>query len=152
MSSESYGDLAIVLGILAGVLLVYALAVKGRFAVYRATHPYTREEIRRLQKDSVKKSQFAVTGRVAEQLAPLLPAFMSNFNPRDARFLGSPVDFVVFDGLCEGDVTEIVFVEVKTGDSADLSKAERQIRRAVEEGRVRFERFETMGDGFVNGE
>ena len=58
------------------------------------------------------------------------------YEPGDARFLGSPVDFVVFAGLRETDeVSEIVFVEVKTGRSK-LSRREQSVRQAVEEGRV----------------
>ncbi|MEE8134938.1 MAG: Holliday junction resolvase-like protein, partial [Gemmatimonadales bacterium] len=52
------------------------------------------------------------------------------FDPRDARFLGSPVDLVVFDGLSEGKVRRVVFVEVKTGQS-HLSGRERQVRDVV---------------------
>jgi predicted Holliday junction resolvase-like endonuclease len=64
---------------------------------------------------------------------PYLPAF--EFNPKDARFLGRPVDFVVFDGLDEGDLRQIVFVEVKTGGSK-LTSRERLIRDAIRDGRV----------------
>ena len=64
---------------------------------------------------------------------PYLPDFP--YNPKDARFLGSPIDFVVFDGLSEGQVKNIVFVEVKTRVSA-LSTRERRIRDAVQSGRV----------------
>jgi predicted Holliday junction resolvase-like endonuclease len=70
---------------------------------------------------------------VFEQLVPWLPDF--TFDPRDARFLGSPVDFVVFDGLSTGEVRRVVFVEVKTG-SADLSSRERRVRDAIRNGRV----------------
>ncbi len=72
-------------------------------------------------------------GRVFEQLVPYLPEFP--FNPKDARFLGSPVDFVVFDGLDDGQVRRIVFVEVKTAAS-DLSTRERRVRDAIRSGRV----------------
>ncbi len=77
-----------------------------------------------------------VAGKATEHLAPLLPGF--EFDPRDARFLGSPIDFIVFDGLSEGEVQEIVFVEIKTGPSAALSTRERLVREAVDSGRVRF--------------
>lgn len=53
------------------------------------------------------------------------------YEPRDASFLGKPGDYVVFDGLDDGELREIVFVEVKTGQSG-MSK----IRRAVRDGRV----------------
>lgn len=68
-----------------------------------------------------------------EQLVPHLPDF--EFNPKDARFLGQPVDFVVFDGLDEGELRRIVFVEVKTGESK-LTTRERQIREAIRQGRI----------------
>jgi len=51
-------------------------------------------------KDAVKKSKAVVAGKVAEQIAPFLPEF--KYNPKDARFIGSPIDFIVFDGLDEG--------------------------------------------------
>ena len=67
-------------------------------------------------------------GKVSEQLLPYLPGF--RFNPKDARFLGSPVDLVVFDGLAEGELRGVWFLEVKTGN-AGLSGRERQVRDAI---------------------
>jgi len=86
-----------------------------------------------IRRDAVQRSVAVTTGKVFEQLIPWLPDF--RFNPRDARFLGSPVDFVVFDGLSDGQVRRVVFVEVKTGDS-DLSTRERRVRDAVRAGNV----------------
>jgi predicted Holliday junction resolvase-like endonuclease len=57
------------------------------------------------------------------------------FNPRDARFLGSPVDLIVFDGLADDEVRRVVLVEVKTGN-AGLTSRERLVRDAVRAGRV----------------
>jgi len=108
----------VLLGVLIGLLvaLVAFLAWKGRYT-------------RAVRADAIVRSQAVITGRVSEQLLPFLPGF--GFNPKDARFLGSPVDFVVFDGLDEGALRRVVFVEVKTGD-ADLSPRERQVRDAVQ--------------------
>ena len=88
---------------------------------------------RAVRQDAIQRSLAVTTGKVYEQLVPYLPD--SPFNPRDVRFLGSPVDFVVFDGLSDGNVTRIVFVEVKTG-AAELSTRERRIRDAVQDSRV----------------
>jgi predicted Holliday junction resolvase-like endonuclease len=90
---------------------------------------------RTVRRDAVRRSEAVTTGKVVEQLVPYLPDFP--FNPRDARFLGSPVDLVVFDGLSGGDVRRVVFVEVKTG-GAQLTARERRVRDAVEAGRVAF--------------
>lgn len=73
---------------------------------------------------------------MTEHLVPWFSDF--RYDPSDARFLGSPVDFIVFNGLSEGDLKELVIVEVKTGSSL-LSSRERAVARIIEEGRVRFE-------------
>src|SRR4051812_30948091 len=79
--------------------------------------------------DAVLRSQAVTAGKVHEQLVPYLPDFP--YNPKDVRFLGSPVDLVVFDGLAVGELRRIVFLEVKTGRAA-LSARERQVRDVVE--------------------
>lgn len=89
-----------------------------------------------IREDTLRRSQSVVAGKATEHLAPLLPGF--EFDPRDARFLGSPIDFLVFDGLSDGEIREIVFVEIKTGPSAALTSRERRVRDAVDRGRVRF--------------
>lgn len=81
-----------------------------------------------IRKDAVERSQAVTAGKVHEQLVPYLPDFQ--FNPKDARFLGSPVDLVVFDGLDEGQVRRVVFLEVKTGASA-LTERQRQVRDVI---------------------
>src|SRR6185369_10174397 len=67
---------------------------------------------RRVRRDAAHLSRAVTRGQIYEQLVPYLPDF--EFNPKDAVFLGRPVDFVVFDGLDEGEVRRVVFVEVKT--------------------------------------
>jgi predicted Holliday junction resolvase-like endonuclease len=58
------------------------------------------------------------------------------YNPRDARFIGSPIDIIVFNGLEDGVMHEIVFLEIKTGEGAALSQKQRQIRDAILDKRV----------------
>jgi predicted Holliday junction resolvase-like endonuclease len=113
-------DLA--LGILIGALAVWVYVLLWKVG-------YTQ----RVREDAVQRSLVVTAGKVHEQLIPYLPAFP--YNPKDARFLGSPVDLVVFDGLAEGRVRRIVFVEVKTG-GAGLTGRERMVREAVREGEV----------------
>lgn len=82
-----------------------------------------------IREDAVQRSLAVTAGKVHEQLVPYLPEF--GFNPKDARFLGSPVDLVVFDGLAAGDVKRVVFLEVKTGGSP-LTTRERQVRDVID--------------------
>ena len=102
------------------------------------------EEADAARKDGAKRSRSVSLGKAVEHLVPFMPDFP--YDPGDSRFLGSPVDFVVFAGLRGTDeVDEIVFVEVKTG-KGKLSRREQSVRRAVEEGRVywREERIGTV--------
>ena len=82
-----------------------------------------------IRENAVQRSLAVTAGKVHEQLVPYLPEF--GFNPKDARFLGSPVDLVVFDGLAAGAVRRVVFLEVKTGGAA-LTTRERQVRDVIE--------------------
>ena len=82
-----------------------------------------------IRENAVQRSLAVTAGKVHEQLVPYLPEF--GFNPKDARFLGSPVDLVVFDGLAAGDVKRVVFLEVKTG-GAPLTTRERQVREVID--------------------
>jgi predicted Holliday junction resolvase-like endonuclease len=92
------------------------------------------EEI--IRKDAVERSRAVITGKVTEHVVPFFPGFQHN--PKDARFIGTPVDFVVFDGLDDGEVRKITFVEVKTGSSS-LSTRERQIRNVIKQQSVEWE-------------
>src|SRR2546423_1101115 len=109
--------LVLVLGIAIGLLLalLYLQHWKARYT-------------QAIRQDAVQRSQAVTSGKVHEQLIPYLPEF--GFNPKDARFLGSPVDLVVFDGLDDGELRRVVFLEIKTGGSG-LTGRERQGRDVV---------------------
>lgn len=95
---------------------------------------------------STEASRFVIKGKIgkiAEQIAPVLPNF--GYLPSDARFIGDPIDYIIFNGYTEikdGDgssnALEVVILDVKTG-KASLSDSQRAIARAIEVGRVRFE-------------
>lgn len=95
------------------------------------------------QKRSVNTSRAVLKGKMAEQFAPILPEFQ--YLPSDAKFLGDPVDYVVFDGYTDfrdGDGTaediEVILLDIKSG-GARLSKGQQAIAQAVRERRIRFE-------------
>lgn len=97
----------------------------------------TRRAVAKAGAVALAGSRRVLKGQAAEQLAPLAASF--EYLPSDARFLGSPIDYLVFDGLAEEEEeVEIVFLEIKTG-KARLTPREIKIREAVEAGRVRWE-------------
>lgn len=99
---------------------------------------------RAIRQDAIRRSAAVIAGRVHEQIVPFLPGF--EFNPKDARFLGSPVDFVVFDGLATGAVSRVVFLEIKTGGSV-LSAREEEVRNAIVNRRVEWRELRIARDG-----
>src|SRR5438067_8381018 len=75
--------------------------------------------------DAIQRSQDVILGNVTQHLVPYFPDFQ--YNPNDVRFIGSPVDLIIFDGMSDGCLKCITFVEVKTGD-AKLNARQRQVR------------------------
>ena len=93
-------------------------------------------KLKKVRQDALKRSNAVKGGQLAEQLAPFLPNFPCN--PADAHFLGQPIDYIAFPGLCEKNtVDEILLIEVKTNTS-QLSSREKEIREAVKSGRIRY--------------
>ncbi len=91
------------------------------------------DKIPGIRSDAVKRSRAVLAGQFSEQLAPYLPDF--NWNPSEARFIGKPVDFIIFKGLDDKEVNEVVFVEVKSGNSR-LSGVEKSLKQAIIDKRV----------------
>jgi predicted Holliday junction resolvase-like endonuclease len=92
--------------------------------------------IRQIRKDAIARSRFGQLGKTLEKMAPMFPGF--GHHPYDVRPVFDPVDFVIFDGYFKGEVTDVTFVEFKTGQSR-LNKVQDSIREAVERKRVHFE-------------
>ena len=128
------GRFELLVGIAIGITIAWLY-----FLVWKLRYSAT------IREDAVQRSLAVTAGKVHEQLVPYLPEFA--FNPKDARFLGSPVDLIVFDGLAAGDVRRIVFLEVKTG-GASLTARERQVRDVVEAREVAWAELRlTRGEG-----
>jgi predicted Holliday junction resolvase-like endonuclease len=121
ISQETY-MLPVLFGLLVG-LAIGLLVAWVYWSTWKTRYTAT------IREDAVQRSQAVTVGKVHEQLIPYLPDF--HYNPKDARFLGTPVDLVVFDGLAEGQLRRIVFLEVKTGAST-LTSRERQVRDVIE--------------------
>jgi predicted Holliday junction resolvase-like endonuclease len=89
--------------------------------------------------DAIQRSSAITRGKVTEHIVPYLPGF--DLDPKDIRFLGTPIDLIAFKGLnASVEEIEIVFIEVKTGGSV-LSARERAVMKAVEQKRVSWRVF-----------
>ena len=79
-----------------------------------------------------KSSQAVKYGKLTEQFIPFVESFP--YNPEKFRFLGNPIDGVVF-----GE-EEIVFCEFKTATSG-LNQNQRRIKQLVNDKRVKWLEF-----------
>ncbi len=92
----------------------------------------------KIRQDSVKKSREVLTGKFSEQLAPYLPDFP--YSPTEARFIGKPIDLIIFKGLDKKEPEEVIFLEIKTGKSK-LSKVERKLRDIIKNKKIKWEEY-----------
>jgi len=124
-----------------GIFLTYyftKLKFEGKFRQWQETEKLRwEEEKERAIKEAIAQSRAVLGGKFVEQLAPYLPEF--KYDPTEARFIGSPIDLIVFPGLASGDPEEIVIMEIKTGKTGQLTPQERKIRKLIEDGMVRWE-------------
>jgi len=126
-------DTATALLIVVVALIALATLWAGYVVGKRVAKARFQREIPAVRDEAVKRSRAVLSGQLTEQLAPYLPEFP--WNPTEVRFIGKPIDFIVFRGMDEKRVDEVVFVEVKTGESR-LSPVERSLRDAIQEKRV----------------
>ena len=126
---------------LAVALTVGAVGVAVYWVGYRAGSGRTSARMEAGFRERQRRSRLTLGGRFAEQMSPFFEEF--RYDPTEARFLGSPIDFVVFPGLATGEPREIVFVEVKRGQ-AGLDRGQRRLRDLVNAAGAEGIRFETL--------
>lgn len=78
-------------------------------------------------------------GHVSENFAPMLESFP--YDRHKCKPLFQPIDYIYF-----GD-DEIVLIDIKSGDSS-LSTKQRNIKKLVQEGKVRFEVHQISDKGY----
>ena len=112
--------------------------VKRDYEVQLASWKKKEEET--IRKDAIQKSINTLLGKIGEEFSPVLLSQRYGVNLKDFRHLGTPVDFIAFRGLSdESEDMEVIFLEIKSGESSGLIKRERRVRDAIAEKRVRYE-------------
>jgi predicted Holliday junction resolvase-like endonuclease len=106
---------------------------------------WTRTKEKEVREDAIKRSSATRVGKEIERLIPFTSEFP--YDPRDVRWLGDPIDLVIFDGYGEsrdtGDpdkLNKIVICEVKSGKSRK-SKYQRLIKELIEDKKVEWNEF-----------
>tara|TARA_Y100000310_G_C20659742_1_gene804054 strand:+ start:1745 stop:2179 length:435 start_codon:yes stop_codon:yes gene_type:complete len=132
---EITSTIFIIILFLLAIIISYRIGIKlGSFQ----RNKYWESQILTHRQDAINRSRAVIGGQFSEQLAPFLPNFP--YNPNECRFIGKPIDLIVFKGMNEKDITEVKFVEVKSGKS-QLSSSEKKLKDAIENGRVSWEEY-----------
>ncbi len=120
------------------IVLLFILIFIGYLIGKYITQKKLEEKIPEIREDAIKHSRAVLSGQFSEQISPYLPDFP--FKPTEARFIGKPIDFVVFKGMDNKSIDEIVFVEVKSGQS-QLSKIQKTLKSSVENKKVSWHEY-----------
>ena len=83
----------------------------------------------KIQRLTAEKQRSTIKGKLTETFAPFLPNFP--FKPSECKFIGDPIDYLVFEGLDERDIKAIHLLEVKSQNSK-LSKHQKQIKEILD--------------------
>ena len=123
------------------IAIIVAIAILGIFLAYHLARVKLEKrfevEKEKIRREAIAQSRAVLGGKFAEQLVPYMPEF--RYDPTEARFIGSPIDLIIFPGLASGSPQEIVIMEVKTGKTGQLTPQEKRIRQLIEDGMVRWE-------------
>lgn len=84
-----------------------------------------------IREDAIKRSKSVMLGKMWEQIVPHYRPTDFTFVPSDARFLGSPIDFVIFKGASEGEIEEVVFLEIKTAKSR-MNSQQTKLKKVID--------------------
>ncbi|MBI2547651.1 MAG: hypothetical protein HYW23_04405 [Candidatus Aenigmarchaeota archaeon] len=134
----------VILEMLIVVLFAVVIFLTVRYVSLRASFDqkikdWIENEEQRIRKDAIERSARTLSGKTLEKLIPFLDRFQ--YDPHDLRWLGDPVDFIIFDGYSsEKSPKQIVFCEVKSGNS-NLSKVQNEIKELVDKKKVRWSEF-----------
>ena len=112
------------------VIIVLSLTLA--LALYVITLFFRHFEGQRSQINELRSQVHRVAtthGMIAEQFLPLVASYP--WDPKNFKFLGSPVDGIAFES------DQVVIVEFKTAGS-QMSRQQRNIQKLVEEGKVFF--------------
>ncbi len=133
----------VVLEILVAVLSAVVIFLSVKYIYLRANFEqrvkeWLGKEEDRIRRDAIERSARTLSGKTLEKLIPFLDRFP--YNSHDLRWLGDPIDFIIFDGYSKKSPEQIVFCEVKSGQS-NLTKSQREIKELIEKKKVKWFEF-----------
>jgi predicted Holliday junction resolvase-like endonuclease len=121
------GIIALILGLFIGFLLLKNKFEKKLDAILKTE-----------REDAIKRSRSVLTGQFSEQISPYMPGFP--YSPTECKFLGKPIDFIVFKGADSNNIEEVIFLEIKSCD-AKLNKQEKNLKKTILQKKVKWDEY-----------
>ncbi len=138
--------IGLTIGLVLAVLVYLIMKMQLRHRITVVTKEFEKtwaEQESSVRKDAADRSRYVLKGKIAEHMIPMYKDVF-NYDPSDARFIGAPIDYIIFDGYTaakDGNSDKpitVILADIKTGN-AQLNRTERKIKEAVEQGRVLWE-------------
>lgn len=120
------------------VLVVLVLICIGFLIGKWVNNKRWKEKLPGIRDIAIAQSRAVLAGQFSEQLAPYLPDFP--YKPTECRFIGKPIDLIVFEGMDEKDIKEVKFVEIKSG-KAEISPYEKKLRDVIRGKKVTWSEY-----------
>jgi predicted Holliday junction resolvase-like endonuclease len=112
------------------------------FQIKEMQEGFEQEKVK-IRADAKKRSSAVNWGKSIEHFVPFMTKFP--IPAEDVVFLGMPIDYVGFTNTGSSTKCEIHFIEVKSGN-AFLIQKQKNIKKAVEEGRVKWHEISVEGN------
>lgn len=106
-----------------------------------------KEAVSKARADSVKRQRSILKGQATEQLAPYIN---NEYNPKDYKFMGDPIDYIIFDGMSDIEekddkINKIILMDIKTGKS-QLNRVQKAVKECIEAGSIEFQVYRPEKD------
>jgi len=136
----------LVIGIVILVLFIWLAYRLGRQRGKYEKEIEWQSQMNRIRKDIAERQRVNIKGKVSEIFAPFLEGFP--YKASECKFLGDPIDYIVFEGLDERKIKALHLVEVKSGNSKlnDVQKQIKDLLSSINSDKISFEKFDFNKD------
>jgi predicted Holliday junction resolvase-like endonuclease len=108
------------------------------------------EEMLLMIEDELRRKAAEAGKRIARKsLKRIDPVFSgAGYDPQDVKVIFDPVPYVLFDGMCERNLKQIVFVANPPEDGA-AEEIQSSLIRVIDKGNIEFKTLHVSDDGQV---
>ena len=129
--------------IIAAIIFIIIGYIIGKIITTHLLNKEWEDKIPEQRADAINRSRASLGGKFSENLSPYFPDFP--FHPTEMRWLGSPVDYIIFKGMDNDAIEELIFLEIKSGKSI-LTAREKQIKKLIKKRKESWKEYNVKED------